>query len=237
MNRDAASLWEDTIHNRRWTLIWAALWLSATLALIFAVTPRDLETALRFKDSWNSAFGGFIQRWGPKPASLLIIAAAFAVTAKQYRENHPDMTRAAAALLVHVVLFPAILVNLLKLLSGRIRPVYLDAGADNFTAFFHWSPGLGDFSFPSGHVAMTTILAPCVMLLFMQRRRVAGSVLGGVMLLWAGVVAYGRVMYGAHYLTDVLFSFGFGMTLAPFSLLVGDAIVARMEKRRRRTVS
>ncbi len=34
-------------------------------------------------------------------------------------------------------------------------------------------------------------------------------------LTWASAVAFGRVQYGAHFPTDVVFSIGFGLALAP----------------------
>ena len=61
------------------------------------------------------------------------------------------------------------------------------------------------------------ILAPCVVLLGIQRQALG---LALVTLGWAGAVAFGRVSYGAHFPTDVLFSIGIGVALAPLSLTI-----------------
>jgi len=216
--------------NGRWIWIWAGLWLLMTLGLMLAVTPVELSVALSLKGSWNSAFGGFIQHWGRKPASVLVIAAAFLLTSKHQRTLRPHLTRASAALLVQFLLHPAILTNVLKLLSGRIRPLHLEADAANFTPFYSWSAGLGDFAFPSGHVAIAMILSPCVIQLYLLRRYGACVALAAVTLVWGGVMAWGRVMYGAHYLSDVLFSLGMGIAMGPVSLYAADHILQRINR-------
>ncbi len=215
--------------RRACVYVWAVFWLLATLMAMAALTPWDLEIAWSFKDSWSSSFGEFVQDWGRKPVSLLVIGAAFLLTSKRHRIQYPNLSRASAALLVQLVVHPALLTNAIKLLAGRVRPVHLDAAAENYRPFFHWSPGVGDFSFPSGHVAVVMVLVPCVIQLFLLRRRFAGWLLGLVLAVWVAAVAYGRVMYGAHYLTDVVFSIGVGMALGPVSLTLADRFFKRKE--------
>lgn len=52
---------------------------------------------------------------------------------------------------------------------------------------------------------------------------------------WAGTVAFGRVAYGAHFPTDVAFSIGLGIALAPLSLRIGDDVVRRLVAWRQRS--
>jgi membrane-associated phospholipid phosphatase len=204
-------------------------WLVAagicTLLILLAVSSRDLTISLALAGFRGGAFGLFVQEWGRKPASLLILAAAVVLTNRSLRSEYPLVARASAAVLVQLLLQPALLTNALKLLSGRARPLQIGPTGEGFAPFYELSPGFGDFSFPSGHVAVAMILAPCVVLLWRERQPLAAFGLALVTLGWAGTVAFGRVSYGAHFPTDVLFSIGIGVALAPLSLRLGDAIV------------
>ncbi len=75
------------------------------------------------------------------------------------------------------------------------------------------------------------VIAPSVVLLWRLRRYGAATGLAFANLLWASTVAYGRVVYGAHFATDVLFSIGAGVALAPLSLCLGDRVVAWLQRR------
>jgi membrane-associated phospholipid phosphatase len=72
------------------------------------------------------------------------------------------------------------------------------------------------------------VLAPCALLLFRAGRPGAAAAVAGATAAWAGLVAYGRVLSGAHFPTDVLASVGLGLALAPLSLALGDRLVARL---------
>ncbi|MBI5543116.1 MAG: phosphatase PAP2 family protein [Deltaproteobacteria bacterium] len=121
------------------------------------------------------------------------------------------------------------------LLFGRPRLARCRPTGEGFRDFFEVSPGVGDFSFPSGHVAVAMALAPWAWLLWREGRTRAALVVGGATLGWAGAVAYGRVLYGAHFLTDVVFSVGLGVALAPLSLISatfsGGASLGRVASR------
>jgi len=211
-------------------LTWLAAGFLVTLLAALALSPWDVALSLRFVEAREGAFGSFVQHWGRTPGKALAIGAAVVFALKQVRTSHPLAVRASAAILVQFVLHPGILTNLLKLLTGRPRPVHLGAAGEGFVAFPSLNPAIGDFSFPSGHVAVAMVLAPCVLLLWRERRRWASLAVGLFALGWAGTVALGRVVSGAHFPTDVVFSLGAGIALAPLSLGLGDALARRLTK-------
>ncbi|MHA2294209.1 MAG: phosphatase PAP2 family protein, partial [Candidatus Hodarchaeales archaeon] len=63
----------------------------------------------------------------------------------------------------------------------------------------------GDFSFPSGHTAMGWMLLPLV-LLTREKSRKSKILALTVIIAWGLIVALGRIVIGAHYVSDVLFS-------------------------------
>ncbi len=140
----------------------------------------------------------------------------------------PLWSRAAAATAVQYFVHAALATNLLKLASGRPRPVHIVCDGAEFAPFYGFAPGLGDFSFPSGHVAIAIVLAPAALLFWRAGRRRVAMGIGLFTLTWASAVAFGRVQYGAHFPTDVVFSIGFGLALAPLSLRLGHRWATRL---------
>lgn len=208
-------------------LRWFGLALALTVISLLLLARWDLALSLSLAPERGAAFGSFVQDWGRKPASLLVIGGAAVLATKSLRAAYPLAVRGSAVLVVQLLL-QGLLTNLLKLLSGRPRPVDLGPTGEGFRHFFAVSPGVGDFSFPSGHVAVAMVLAPCALLLWREGRTRAGLAVVGATLVWAGAVAYGRVLHGAHFLTDVVFSVGLGVALAPLCLSLGDYLVRRL---------
>lgn len=205
---------------------WIILWSLLTFVALVIFSYYDLEAAIYALPHKKSQFGNFIQYWGRKPLTVLIIAAGYLLADKKMRNKKKTLSRIASALCVHVVLHSALIVNLLKLFVGRPRPITLDSSGDGFVAFFDCSPGLGDFSFPSGHTAIAMSLAPLIYLFYILKDRKNLILSSSVTVFWAGMVAYGRVIGCAHYLTDTVFSVGSAMIFAPLSLGIGDIFLA-----------
>ncbi len=202
--------------------IWILGFLILTFLVMLALNASDLAISLSFKSSWGGAFGEFIQNRGRKPATPLILGAGAALAFPSIREKYALLSRAGAALAAQTLIHPAILTNFIKFVWGRPRPVHLGASGEGFVNFYSISPGFGDFSFPSGHVAVAMILSPCALLLWRQNKRAASVLIWAATIVWAGTVAYGRVAYGAHFPTDAAFSIGLGVALAPVSVRLGD---------------
>lgn len=122
------------------------------------------------------------------------------------------MARSAGLVVLAGVLHPLVLVQILKKLWGRARFNNLEEGVTDFTPWY-LPQGINDHhSFPSGHTAMGIMV--CFLVLYFPPR------LRGIVLLplivWAIAVAASRVILGAHYASDVVFSLSTGLGLLYF---------------------
>ncbi|MFQ5820560.1 MAG: phosphatase PAP2 family protein [Candidatus Heimdallarchaeota archaeon] len=103
------------------------------------------------------------------------------------------------------ILNPLVIVGLIKRLWGRVRFKDLTPDHSNYTPWFIPQGINGHESFPSGHAAMGWMLLP--LLLFTRKKSLKVQILvGGVIFVWGVIVAMGRIVIGAHYASDVLFS-------------------------------
>jgi membrane-associated phospholipid phosphatase len=109
-----------------------------------------------------------------------------------------------------------LLVYALKTIWGRVRYRDLDALHAAFTPWYLPQGHTGHASFPSGHAAMGWLLLPCL-LLWPARSRAwrVGAVLS---IGWGCFVGASRLVIGAHYASDVLFSTAFASTVMCFAL-------------------
>lgn len=102
-----------------------------------------------------------------------------------------------------------------KLVWGRVRPRQLELGGGYF-AYTPWylpQGFTGYFSFPSGHTAnATVILSSLYYLRFLpQKFKWLKPICIALLAVWIVLVAFSRVVVGAHFLSDVLF--GMAITL------------------------
>ncbi len=215
--------------TKKHPVIPALLILAVTLAAMIAISPFDLDISRRLMDK-GSLFGRLIQDWGTKPAMVWIVIAGTVLAHSPWRRQFRTLALAAAASILQFVIQSAILTNIIKMLSGRIRPIHLGRAGAEFHAFWQFAPGTGDFSFPSGHTATAMILSPVVIILWRSGHRRLAAVIGTVVATWALTVAAGRVVFGAHFATDVLFSIGLGLALAPMTAALGMAALRATDK-------
>ena len=135
----------------------------------------------------------------------------------------------AAVVLAHALIHPLLLTTLLKLTFGRLRFHQLNPGYSRYTPFYLPRPGLGGRSFPSGHTATSVVLFPAALVLWRAKERRPALRLLVITLLWGLAVAWGRILHGAHYLTDVIFSLGASPLLAPLTVRAGEWYLKRFE--------
>lgn len=96
-------------------------------------------------------------------------------------------------------------VPVVKTLWGRVRFRDLATNYSNYTPWFLPQGITGERSFPSGHTAMGWMLLP-LLLLSLDKQPKTKITLLAIVLFWGITVAAGRIIIGAHYASDVLFS-------------------------------
>jgi len=108
------------------------------------------------------------------------------------------------------IIHPLLFVQIVKILCGRIRFRDLEIGLSNFTPWF-LPPGLGSDgrSFPSGHTAMGWMLLPLLIAVKDRKFKDPYRIVVTVLIIgWGLFVGLSRIVVGAHYASDVLFSTG-----------------------------
>jgi len=105
------------------------------------------------------------------------------------------------------ILNPLLFVQSVKILWGRVRFRDLAPDYANYTPWYLPNGITGHKSFPSGHTAMGWMLLP-IILLTLDKGWKAKLLLVTIVFSWGFVVALGRVVIGAHYASDTLFSTG-----------------------------
>ena len=121
----------------------------------------------------------------------------------------------AIIVILLVIINPLIFVQVIKTFAGRVRfnsltpPDYLE-----YTPWFIFNGITGHKSFPSGHTAMGWMLLPLLILVRDKEWNDPVKILT-----WIGVMGWGffvglsRIVQGAHYASDVLFSTAFAFII------------------------
>jgi membrane-associated phospholipid phosphatase len=141
-------------------------------------------------------------RWVWLALGLLVLAGQWAVS--DYRFPHRIDRFARVAVGVALLNF-GLFVNICKPLWGRVRFQDLAPGYADFTPWYLPQGVTGHHSFPSGHAAAGWLLLPLILLVRDRPRSVRISV-AALAIAWGAMVATGRVVIGAHYASDVLFT-------------------------------
>lgn len=107
------------------------------------------------------------------------------------------------AILASLTVWFALEVNLtLKDLWGRYRPYELTSGNHEFTNWLTINGVNGHKSFPSGHTMAATL---CIVFMVRFNNKRKSFFIGGIV--YGVVIAISRVIVGAHFFSDVTFSF------------------------------
>jgi len=108
------------------------------------------------------------------------------------------------------IINPLVFVQIIKLLWGRVRFRDLAPGFVDYTPWFLPQGITGNQSFPSGHAAMGCMFLPLLIAVKDRKNKDAVKLLVSVLILgWGLFVGLSRIVIGAHYASDVLFSTGF----------------------------
>ncbi|NHJ04631.1 MAG: phosphatase PAP2 family protein [Candidatus Heimdallarchaeota archaeon] len=109
------------------------------------------------------------------------------------------------------ILNPLLFVQITKILCGRVRYRELvDLGFEYYTPWYlPPGPSLLYSSFPSGHTSMGWMLLPLIVIIYKKELRNFVKILLIIpIIFWGLFVSSSRVVIGAHFASDVLFSTG-----------------------------
>lgn len=192
--------------------LWAGAALLALLTLPFVFTDLDLDVARAFyRNGWSIGdrpFWTFLYRYGTLPGLFLSVCSLAVLLLGGAGERLRAWRRPAAVVLVTLALGPGLLINALgKGYWGRPRPrdVQTFGGSQPFHRILQPGvPGRGK-SFPSGHPSVGYLFCA---LYFVDLRRRRRPVWLGTGLAYGTLMGAGRVLQGAHFASDVLWSGG-----------------------------
>lgn len=133
---------------------------------------------------------------------ILFIILNWNTDLKKYRKISGVITFLA-------IINPLLFVQLVKIFWGRVRFRDLAIGYSNYSPWFIPQGITGNNSFPSGHTAMSFMFLPLLIAVETREWKNPVKILTIILVLgWAFFVALSRIVIGAHYASDVLFSAG-----------------------------
>lgn len=190
--------------------------LMALTAFIFSLSDIDTEIVGRFYNpeatkGWTAHHQQpwiFLYNYGMIPG-ILVAVASCGILAASYVYRRIAIARIYCLLiLLSVALGPGVMVNLvLKEHTGRPRPKQIEHFGGHLRyhdALELGTPGQGK-SFPCGHSSAGYFL--CVLyFIFRRRHRKLGWTLLALSVIWGSLIGWGRMVGGAHFLSDVLWS-------------------------------
>ncbi len=184
------------------------VWALFAAALVIGLVLFVDQPISRLAESWTSRelqkfFSGF-SKIGP----LLLYAVFGALYGYARLTGHPAVDRYCRAYIKAQLFFSFALVRVLKIGVGRMRP-----GAGTGFNFFSLESRYN--SFPSGHAADVFVGA---VILYTLLKPTKWRRWRFVPLLYAGMVAAGRITGGWHYLSDVVAGATIGVCGAFFFL-------------------
>ncbi|MEJ2295487.1 MAG: phosphatase PAP2 family protein [Candidatus Lokiarchaeota archaeon] len=133
---------------------------------------------------------------------ILFIIINWNTDLKKYRKISGVITFLA-------IINPLLFVQLVKIFWGRVRFRDLAVGYSNYSPWFIPQGLTGNNSFPSGHTAMSFMFLPLLITVEKREWKNPVKILTIILVLgWGFFVALSRIVVGAHYSSDVLFSAG-----------------------------
>ncbi|MFX1234727.1 MAG: phosphatase PAP2 family protein [Promethearchaeota archaeon] len=138
-------------------------------------------------------------------SGLIIVPLLYLIVT--WKKDWQNYRKIASIISFLAIINPLLFVQLIKLFWGRVR--FRDLSGGDFTPWFIPLGITGNFSFPSGHAAMGWMFLP--LLTDLKKRKLNIWLKITILFLvlgWGTFVALSRVIVGAHYASDVLFSTG-----------------------------
>jgi membrane-associated PAP2 superfamily phosphatase len=186
------------------------------LTLLFWVTRTDIIILKPFYNNtqeWfcgNNLFWILLHKCGSLPGILMGVASFIVVISGFFIKRYSVYRKAALLLILSLALGPGLITNaLLKDHWGRPRPIQIKEfeGSEEYTKVWIKTDFKEGRSFPSGHAAIGFFLMTPFFVLRKTRRKWAVIfMLTG--LIYGGLMGVGRMLQGAHFLSDVIWAAG-----------------------------
>ncbi len=128
----------------------------------------------------------------------------FRTVLKNFSEKQRYFSFITVQLFLYCYVF---LTHILKYFSGRVRFRDLTEGFSSFTPWYLFNGPNGNSSFPSGHTVLAWLLLPLILVFINGKKTIRIGVISALVT-WGVFVSVFRVIIGAHYASDVLFSSG-----------------------------
>ncbi|NNG01278.1 MAG: phosphatase PAP2 family protein [Desulfobacteraceae bacterium] len=168
----------------------------------------------------------FLYRFGTIPGLILSLSALTVCYLGMVKTGFSPYRRHALVVLLTAVIGGGVLVNaVLKTYWGRPRPreiVEFSGEAGFLQPNQRGNPGQGQ-SFPCGHCTMGFVFIP---LFYLYRRHKTIAIAGGTFgLVYGGILGAARIVQGAHFFTDVIWSLGI---IAMVAVALNDLLLPRV---------
>ena len=222
--------------RRGWLVLGGVTLVLVALTAVLTAVGADLNLAGRFYDPNRGWFLGdeqpwqWLYRYGTIPGLVVTLAALTGWLVAGIRRNLAVWRPYCLLVVLTSVIASGILVNaVLKQYWGRPRPGQVTQFGGQWTYRDIHKPGIPGQggSFPSGHCAMGFTL---VSLFFWRRQsRLIAYAGGGAGLALGVAMSIARIVQGAHFLTDTLWSLGVNLIVAVALYYLVLAIPARKE--------
>lgn len=208
-------------------MLFATVVVWIILAILFGI--YDLEISIAVYDP-QSTWANFGEDWGQIPSYFLIGFASLAFLILLFMNKDVRWKREIFLFSVLVILLalicPLFIVQTLKFFVCRVRFYCLGSDYAEFTPWYAFPIESNSYthcytSFPSGHTSKAFMFLPLIVF-FRDSWAKWFAVIGSVA--WGVFVAMSRVVIGAHYASDVLFSacFSIVVTIVLYIILYGS---------------
>ncbi|MFX0057756.1 MAG: phosphatase PAP2 family protein [Candidatus Hodarchaeota archaeon] len=124
-----------------------------------------------------------------------------------WKKDWSDYRTISGIISLLAIIHPLLFVQLVKVFWGRVRFRNLLPGFTDFTPWFIPQGITGNQSFPSGHTSMGWMFLPLLIPLRKWQWKNPIRIIGTILIIgWGVFVGLSRIVVGAHYASDVLFS-------------------------------
>lgn len=191
---------------------WGVIMVAAMSALFFKIEYKSIHFGGAVIILVTSLIASYYRL-----GLFVFLFAAISGLISYYLVNRSNLSRDAIlafskTTLLMLLFLPGVVTQIIKSSFGRTRYRNLETDHSDFTPWYKINGFTGERSFPSGHVSMAIMVFPLMVLINASNMRdTPKNILSLILILWSILVSYGRMVVGAHYLTDVVFSIFVGV--------------------------